>query len=71
MTHPDTCPRCDSPTVTVLAHSPISGVWTMFGCGTCLYAWRSTEPATATDPEQYPSGFKIDPALIDQAPRIV
>lgn len=71
MTRPDLCPRCESAAVSTLAHSPISGAWTMFGCGICFYAWRSTEPAAATDPEQYPLGFKIDPASIDRAPRIV
>jgi hypothetical protein len=43
----------------------------MYSCSTCWYAWRSTEPSTATDPDAYPKGFRIDPADITGAPRIV
>jgi hypothetical protein len=58
---PSLCPRCRSETVTTLAHSPASGVWTVFQCTTCLYTWRSSEPAENTDPEKYPTAFRLDP----------
>jgi vanillate/4-hydroxybenzoate decarboxylase subunit D len=28
----------------------IPGVWTVFGCHTCHYVWRSTEPEQNTNP---------------------
>ncbi len=65
------CPRCRSAATATVAHSPIAGRWTMQSCGTCWYAWRSTEPSTATDPDLYPQELRIDVATIDDAPRIV
>ncbi len=61
MTAPSLCPRCRSATVATLAASPVAGVWTVFQCTTCLYTWRSSEPAENTDPEQYPAAFRLDP----------
>jgi vanillate/4-hydroxybenzoate decarboxylase subunit D len=58
---PSLCPRCRSNTVTTLAHSPAPGVWTVFQCTTCLYTWRSSEPAENTDAEKYPMAFRLDP----------
>lgn len=65
---PDLCPRCDSTSLRVLTHSPITGAWTMYSCTTCLYSWRSTEPAQATTASTYPAAFKINPADIDTMP---
>jgi vanillate/4-hydroxybenzoate decarboxylase subunit D len=56
---PAACPRCRSTTIGVLAHSPVTGVWTVFGCSTCLYAWRSTEPEENTNPDKYPAPFRL------------
>lgn len=67
---PAACPRCDSATVRVLTTSPVPGRWVMYVCGTCVYSWRSTEPATTTDPRVYPAEFKIDPAEIPLMPAI-
>ena len=53
------CPRCRSNTVAVRAVSPLAGVWTVYGCDTCFYTWRSTEPETNTDPDQYPAVFRL------------
>jgi vanillate/4-hydroxybenzoate decarboxylase subunit D len=58
------CPRCRSATTEVRSRSPVAGVWTVFGCGTCLYTWRSTEPRENRDPEAYPSVFRIDPSVL-------
>lgn len=58
---PSTCPRCRSGTVAHLASSPVPGVWSVFQCVTCLYTWRSSEPAENTDPETYPKAFRLDP----------
>lgn len=61
---PSTCPRCRSATVAHLASSPVAGVWTVSQCTTCLYTWRSSEPAENTDPEKYPAAFRLDPASL-------
>ena len=61
---PTACPRCRSGTVKGLATSPVAGVWTMFGCSTCFYTWRSTEPAEDVDPEKYPAAFRLRPSDI-------
>jgi hypothetical protein len=55
------CPRCRSHTIIVHSHSPVAGVWTVFGCTTCLYAWRSTEPEENTNPDMYPAPFRLKP----------
>jgi hypothetical protein len=46
----------------------VAGVWTLFACRTCLYAWRSTEPEENRDPEKYPGPFRLDPATIPDLP---
>jgi len=56
------CPRCRSTTVVVHATSPVAHVWTVYGCTTCFYAWRSTEPEENTNPDRYPTVFKLAPA---------
>jgi hypothetical protein len=55
------CPRCRSATIGVRTTSPVEGAWTVYGCNTCLYAWRSTEPEENTDPDQYPPAFRLTP----------
>jgi hypothetical protein len=70
MTNPSaiTCPRCRATTAAVRATSPIAGVWTVFGCNTCFYTWRSTEPAENTDPAKYPQVFRLNPADLANLP---
>ncbi|HTY63312.1 MAG TPA: non-oxidative hydroxyarylic acid decarboxylases subunit D [Acidobacteriota bacterium] len=58
------CPRCDSPTVELLAKAPVDDAWEVYICGTCNFTWRSTEGADITDPVRYDKRFKIDPATI-------
>ena len=65
---PDACPRCRESAIQVLSTSPVRGVWTVFGCKTCLYAWRSTEPEENRDPEKYPAAFRLDPAALPDLP---
>jgi vanillate/4-hydroxybenzoate decarboxylase subunit D len=65
------CPRCQSPDASTVARSPVPGVWTMTSCPTCWYAWRSTEPPAATDPDLYYSEFRLDRDEIPAAPLIV
>jgi vanillate/4-hydroxybenzoate decarboxylase subunit D len=60
------CPRCRSATTEVRSRSPVGGVWTVFGCSTCLYTWRSTEPEANRDPDKYPAVFRIDPSILPQ-----
>ena len=45
---PLVCPRCRSNTTEVRAVSPKPAVWTVYGCNTCFYTWRSTEPEENT-----------------------
>jgi vanillate/4-hydroxybenzoate decarboxylase subunit D len=59
--HPTACPRCRSGTIKSLAQSPVAGVWTVFGCSTCFYSWRSTEPEENVNPEKYPAAFRLRP----------
>lgn len=65
---PAACPRCRSTTIEVLTTSPIPGVWTVFSCTTCLYAWRSTEPEENTDPDKYPAAFRLTPEQLPELP---
>lgn len=58
------CPRCRSAAVEVRSRSPVAGVWTVFGCSTCFYTWRSTEPEANRDPDIYPAVFRIDPSIL-------
>lgn len=59
------CPRCESDTTSVLTTSPVKGVWEVYHCGTCLFAWRSIEPDYITDPKKYDQRFKLDPDEFD------
>jgi hypothetical protein len=43
----------------------------MMSCQTCWYAWRSSEPRTATDTADYPESFRLNPQEITAAPRMV
>jgi vanillate/4-hydroxybenzoate decarboxylase subunit D len=58
---PAACPRCRSTTIEVRSTSPVAGAWTVYGCTTCFYAWRSTEPDENTNPDEYPHVFRLDP----------
>lgn len=58
------CPRCSTPHASLVARSPVDGVWEMHLCTTCFYSWRSTEPDYATKAESLPELFRIDPAKI-------
>ena len=60
-----TCPRCDATNCTVLTESPVQGSWTIYSCPRCFFAWRSTEPATITDPLLYDRRFKLTQEKID------
>jgi vanillate/4-hydroxybenzoate decarboxylase subunit D len=67
------CPRCRSNTTVVRAVSPKAGVWTVYGCDTCFYTWRSTEPEENTNPDKYPAVFRLVPenlAKLEVAPPI-
>jgi len=45
-------------------------VWTVFGCDTCFYTWRSTEPAENTSPDHYPEVFRLKPEDIVKLPEV-
>jgi C4-type Zn-finger protein len=62
------CPRCRSVAIEVLTNSPVEGVWTIYSCKTCLYAWRSTEPEENTDPDKYPEAFRLKPEDLAKFP---
>ncbi|WP_410015483.1 non-oxidative hydroxyarylic acid decarboxylases subunit D [Sodalis sp. C49] len=64
------CPRCQHPETDVLFESPVSGVFTVFQCGQCLYTWRSTEPPRRSDPRFYPQAFRLDPGSLEHAEEI-
>jgi len=40
----------------------------VFGCNTCFYTWRSTEPEENRDPEKYPAIFRLNPADVESFP---
>ncbi|HTK00288.1 MAG TPA: non-oxidative hydroxyarylic acid decarboxylases subunit D, partial [Bordetella sp.] len=65
---PSNCPRCRATTIKARAQSPVAGVWTVFGCDTCSYTWRSTEPVENTDPDLYPTVFRLSPQDISKMP---
>lgn len=67
-TGPGICPRCRSTAIEARSTSPVSGVWTVFGCATCLYAWRSTEPEENKNPEHYPKVFRLKPEALADLP---
>jgi len=62
------CPRCRATVLETLAESPVQGVWIVYGCKTCFYTWRSTEPAENTDPEKYPEVFRLKPEDLQTYP---
>lgn len=54
------CLRCTEGDVSVVAHAPDgSGAWEIYRCERCNYAWRSTEPASITDPQQREPFFQL------------
>ena len=55
------CPRCRSATSDLMAHSKPEGLWSVYLCNTCLYTWRTSEPASATDANHYDPRFRIKP----------
>jgi vanillate/4-hydroxybenzoate decarboxylase subunit D len=65
---PAACPRCRSATIEVRSTSPLTGVWTVFACATCLYGWRSTEPKENRDPDSYPAAFRLKPEVLPNLP---
>jgi vanillate/4-hydroxybenzoate decarboxylase subunit D len=66
VTDPLPCPRCRSNTTVVRAVSPKAGVWTVYGCDTCFYTWRSTEPEENTNPDKYPAVFRLSPEKLSK-----
>ena len=70
MAIPSVCPRCRSATVRTRSTSPIAAVWTVFGCDTCFYTWRSTEPAENTSPDAYPEVFRLKPEDLVKLPEV-
>lgn len=64
------CPRCRSTTTKVRSMSPVPGVWTVYGCDTCFYTWRSTEPSENTNPDKYPEVFRLEPDDIVKLPEV-
>jgi hypothetical protein len=67
---PAACPRCRSKTIALRSTSPAAGVWSVFACTTCLYAWRSTEPEENRDPDKYPAAFRLKPEQLPGLPAI-
>ncbi len=67
---PELCPRCRATKIELRSNSPVPGVWSVFACGTCLYAWRSTEPDENTDPDKYPVPFRLKPEGLPGLPVI-
>ena len=61
---PAACPRCRSGKIRTLGKSPVAAVWTIFGCPTCFYAWRSTEPEENINPDKYPAAFGCAPTAL-------
>ena len=64
------CPRCRSDAIEVLTNSPVKGVWTIYSCKTCIYAWRSTEPEENTNPDKYPESFRLKAENLAKFPLI-
>ena len=52
------------------AELEVPGVWSVYACSTCRYAWRSTEPAENCDPDQYPAAFRLKPEDLPRLPVI-
>ncbi|MEH2920014.1 non-oxidative hydroxyarylic acid decarboxylases subunit D [Samsonia erythrinae] len=64
------CPRCGHDHINEMAHSPVSGIWTVYQCDRCIYTWRSTEPPRRSDRSHYPQAFRMDSKDIADAPAI-
>ena len=65
VTDPLPCPRCRSNTTIVRAVSPKAGVWTVYGCDTCFYTWRSMlqrafDPVNRADAFMFRNFFVIN-----------
>jgi hypothetical protein len=66
MSKPLICPRCESDKTGVLTRSPVAGVWEVYHCEECFFAWRSTEPDFITDPAKYNPEFKLNRTELEQ-----
>ena len=66
VTDPLPCPRCRSNTTVVRAVSPKAGVWTVYGCDTCFYTWRSTEPEESNKTGQVSGRFSLSPEKLSK-----
>ena len=42
----------------------------MFGCDTCFYTWRSTEPEENVSAAKYPEVFRLNPADFANIPEV-
>lgn len=59
------CVRCIEGEVEVVAVAPDnSGTWEIYHCCLCNYGWRSTEPASVTDPAERDPFFQLQAAEI-------
>jgi vanillate/4-hydroxybenzoate decarboxylase subunit D len=67
MTKRHVCPRCESEKTGTLTQSPVRGVWEVYHCEECFFAWRSSEPDFITDSAKYNPEFKLDRAQLDQS----
>ncbi len=66
------CVRCASDKVSTVAKAPDgSGIWEVYNCGLCNFAWRSTEPKENIDPEKRDPWFQLDKDKVDDLPLIV
>lgn len=63
------CPRCAAGGSRRLAVGT-GAVWEVRQCETCLYTWRTTEPARRTERASYPEEFKMTRADMDAAPEV-
>ncbi|MFA3835334.1 non-oxidative vanillic acid decarboxylases subunit D [Streptomyces aureus] len=64
---PVECPRCAFEEISLLAASPVPGVWDVVQCGRCFYTWRTIEPARRTRRDAYPDSFKLTAEDIENA----
>ncbi|MFB4204951.1 Phenolic acid decarboxylase subunit D [wastewater metagenome] len=64
------CPRCGAGGVDVLFESPVTGVWEVRQCDTCLYTWRTSEPPRRSDRAHYPDAFRMTEADMNHAEAI-
>jgi len=64
---PRVCPRCEAIEAQHVATAPNAGVWQIYICQQCFFTWRTTEPASVTEPEHYPTVFRVRQAEIHTA----